>query len=251
MDTLKSDTRKQADTGRRSFIWKLGAGMSAVVAAAVPAMARPLTANDKKLKGSIADLSRRVSTLEDEKNITNLHRAYEDLLDKGMYVEAAGMFADNAEVIFNGGVFKGKRGVTRLYCDYFSSGLTGKRIDPAPGFQLYPEQQETIEVAGDGKSAKARFSYSIQAGAPIDSDSLLVKMARFQGEGIQRWWEGGVYELSYVKDTVDGSWKIMRLEYKTLSRADYRPGRSHANPISVQQFSAVYPDDPAGPDRLV
>ena len=255
MPNIKSDTdrhRKQADTGRRSFMWKVGAGMSAALAATLPTIAKPVFNSDKKLKMSVDDLSKQVAILESEKSIRNLHKAYEDSLDNGMYSEVPDMFTKDAEVIFNGGVFKGNPGIKRLFCNHFSSGQTGKRIDPAPGFELSPEQQQDIiEVASDQKSAKARFAYSIQVGSPIDSDSLLVKMARFQGEGIQKWWEGGVYELSYLKDIRSGSWKINRLEYRTLSRADYKPGRSYANPIHVPRFLTVYPKDSAGPDRLV
>ena len=255
MVDIKTDIdgqREQTDAGRRSFMWKVGAGISAVLAASVPAVAKPLIGNDKKMKTNVESLSKQVAVLEDEKAISSINRSYGDFLDKGMYREALGLFSDNAEVVFNGGVFKGKnRGLKRLFCDHFKSGLTGKRIDPAPGFELNQEQQqEMLNVASDQKSAKARLSYSIQVGVPIESDSLLVKMARLQGEGIQRWWEGGVYELSYVKSVRDG-WKIKRLEYRTLSKANYKPGRSYATPISVPGFSKIYPADPAGPDRLV
>ena len=65
-----------------------------------------------------------------------------------------------------------------------------------------------------------------------------------------KWWEGGIYEVSYLKDMKDGGWKIKRLEYRVLSKADYRPGKSCARPISVPLFSKVYPADPAGPDSL-
>ena len=255
MDTVKSNpdnARKQTDTGRRSFIWKVGAGMSAVLAATVPAIAKPVFNSNKKSKTGIEVLSRQINILENEKSIRKLHRIYEDSLDKEMYNDVLDMFTADAEVIFNGGLFKGKRGVKRLFCENFSSGRTGRRIDPAPGLELSPErQQDMVEVAPDQKSAKARFSYSIQAGIPMDSDSVLVKMARLHGEGVYKWWEGGIYEASYIKNTRDGNWKIKRLEYRTLSRADYKPGMSYAKPISIQPFSKVYPDDPAGPDKLV
>ena len=255
MDTVNSNTddvREQTDTGRRSFIWKVGAGMSAVLAAAVPAIAKPVFSGDKKMKTSVDSLSRQVAILENEKSIRNLHKAYEDLLDKGMYNDVLNMFTDDAEVTYNGGIFKGSRGVERLFCSNFSEGQTGKRIDPAPGFELNQEQlQDMVEVAMDRKSAKARFTYSIRVGSPMDSDSVLVQMARLHGEGIRKWWEGGVYDVSYVKDARDGNWKMKRLEYKTLSRADYSPGGSYAKPISVPRFSKVYPHDPEGPDRLI
>ena len=255
MDNTRSNTvssLKQADTGRRSFMWKFGAGMSAVLAAAVPAFSKPVKSNDEKLKDNVDRLSRRIATLENEKSIRKLHRRFEDLIDKGMYSEVIDLFSDDAEVIYNGGVFSGKSGIKRLFCVLFSSGMTGKRIDSAPGFQLNSDQQQdALEISPDMKSAKAGFTYSIQAGIPIDSDSTLVKMARIQGEGIMKWWEGGVYELSYLKNSKDGCWKIKGLEYRDLSRADYKPGKACAKPISVPKFSNVYPDDPSGPDRLV
>ena len=151
---------------------------------------------------------------------------------------------------FNGGLFAGKeRGVRRLYCGYFRAGLTGKKIEPAPGFELDSTQlQDIIEVAPDRKSARARFAYSMQVGAPIISDSQLVKMARLQGEGVIKWWEGGIHEVSYVKE--GDIWKIRRLDYHVTTKANYAPGRSYARPIHVPAFSKTYPADPAGPDRL-
>ena len=248
-----SKSPKQPNTERRSFMWKVGAGMSAVLAFAVPGMSKPRVNPNTGLKARVDQLSNQLGIHEDENAIRELHKTYETCLNNGMYEEVIELFAEDGEVIFNGGVFKGKRkGVRRLYCDQFSSGLTGKRIDPAPGFQLDTEQQQdTIEVAADRKSAKGRFSYSLQVGVPIVSDWPLVRMARLQGQGIMKWWEGGVYEVSYVKDIKDGSWKIKRLEHHVLSKADYRPGKSYARPISVPLFSKRYPEDPTGPDRLI
>jgi len=255
MSNIKSipDSRgKQADTDRRSFIWKVGAGISAVLAATVPTIAKPVISNDKGLKTSFDRLSKQVAILEIEKSIRQVHKIFEDSIDKGMYSEVPDMFTDDAEVIFNGGVFKGNRGIKRLFCEQFRAGMTGRKIDPAPGFELNSDQlQDMVEVSSDQKTAKARFTYSIQAGSPINSDLVLVKMARLQGEGIQKWWEGGVYEVGYVKDAGSENWKIKKLEYRSLSRADYRPGRSCAKPISVPPFSEIYPEDPDGPDRLI
>lgn len=254
MDIVNSNidnVGEKTDTGRRSFMWKIGAGMSAVLAAAVPAIAKPVLGGDKKLRTSVGTLSRQIGILENEKSIRKLHKLYEDRLDKGMYSEIPDMFTKDAEVVFNGGVFKGNRGVKRLFCDHFSSGMTGKRIDPAPGFELSPEQQEDmVQVSPDLKSIEARFSYSIQVGAPMKSDLALVRMARLHGEGIMKWWEGGLYEVSYVKNNEE-KWRIKRLEYRTLSKADYRSGRSYAKPISISSFSKLYPEDQAGPDRLI
>jgi hypothetical protein len=258
MDTLKAtsnpgDIKKKPDKGRRSFIWKIGAAMSAVLASAIPAVSGPKVNNDADLKDQVDQLSNQLGIHEDTNAIRALHQTYESCLNRGMYEKVVNLFTEDGEVIFNGGIFMGKdRGIRRLYLESFRPGLTGKKIEAAPGFQVSSEQhQETIGVAADRRSARARFSYSMQVGTPIISDSQLIKMARLHGEGIMKWWEGGIYEISYVKDVRYGDWKIQRLEHRVLSKADYRPGRSHARPISVPPFSKAYPEDPAGPDRLI
>jgi hypothetical protein len=258
MDTRKSTSKPdngsgQPDKGRRSFMWKAGAGLSAVLAATLPGMARAGTKKDTNLKARVDSLSREVGILREENKIRLLHQTYEDLLDRRMYEEVVDLFTDDSEVVFSGGIFKGKRsGVKRLYCKRFKSGLTGKRIQHIPG--ILPdieEEQDMIEVMPDRKSARSRFTYSIQVGTPIVFDSVLVEMARQMGGGIKTWWEGGTYDISYVKDIRDETWKMRRLEYKVLSRADYRPGKPYSTPISVPLLSKVFPEDPDGPNRLM
>ena len=240
MATSKQKTESvdspKPDNGRRSFIWKAGAAMSAVVASAATGFSKTGV--------------ERTDTLKDANAVRTLHRTYESRLNKGMYEEVAGMFANNAEVVFNGGLFKGEKSIRRLYCDLFQAGQTGKKIEPAPGFEPDPvELQDIVEVAADRKTATGQFPYSMQVGTPMTEETSLVEMARLQGEGILKWWEGGVQEVAYVKE--GKNWKIRRLEYRTASTADYRPGRSYAKAIDVPAFSKAYPADPAGPDKLV
>lgn len=232
------------DAGRRSFLWKAGATMTAAAAAVVPGMTKTAGANSTDAEM----LARKLALIEDEKAVRALHHTYETLLDGGRYEEVAGLFAEDAAVVFNGGVFKGKSSVARLYRDHFRAGSTGRRLAPALGAEAEPE---TVTVAEDRRSAKARFPYSIQVGSPMPLDSSLVQMARLHGEGIMKWCENGVYEVSYTKCPKSGDWKIARLEHRVLSTTDYRPGRNHANPISVARFEKTYPADAAGPDSLI
>lgn len=256
MDILKptsqsGDNPKQPNSGRRSFIWKTGAAMSAVLASTVAGISKPKADPDAGLKDQISRLSNQVGSLEDAMAIRRLHQAYESHLDKGRYEEVINLFTDDGEVVFNGGVFAGKsKGIRRLYCDQFSSGLTGKKIEPAPGFEPDSAQlQDIVEVAPDRKSAKAQFPYSMLVGTPMTGDSQLVKMARLQGDGIVKWWEGGIHKASYVKD--GDNWKIKKMEYCVAAKASYKPGRAHARPIEVARFSKTYPADPTGPDKLI
>ena len=116
--------------------------------------------------------------------------------------------------------------------------------------KLTPEEiGRKLRSTQDGPTSL--FPYSIQVGMPIESDTSLAGMARLQGDGVRTWWEGGVYNVTYARDVVDGRWRITRLEYNTLSRADDRPGRSYAKPIPVSPISTRYPEDPQGPDALV
>ena len=205
------------DNDRRSFFWKLGAGVSAAVASTT-GLAR--TASDAASDNAAGD----------ELALRKLHQTYEQAMDKGLHDDVIAMFANDAEVVFNGSAHRG-HGVSRLYREQFRLAKTGRRMEPAPGFELDGAQlQDRVEVSPDRLSAKAVFPYSIQVGMPIESETSLASMARLHGEGVRTWWEGGVYDVSYVKDA-DSRWKIARLEYRTLSRADYRAGRSYARPI--------------------
>jgi hypothetical protein len=247
----KSRTAQSANNSRRSFIWKMGAGASAVLAPTVI-----MGAGMAKAETSTTDNpALRVALLEEEKALRKIHQAFEHAMDKGLHEEVIRMFAadtEGAEVIFNGGVFKSRsHGVSRLYRDRFPARKTGRRMEPAPGFELAADQQrDSVEVSPDLRSAKAVFPYSIQVGMPFETETSLAAMARLHGEGVRTWWEGGVYRINYRKDPA-GHWKISRIEYDTLSRADYRSGKSYAQPISVSRFTTRFPTDQQGPDDLV
>ena len=232
---------------RRSFVSKLGAGAPAVLAlvagtvnAATPT---PPEADSPLLRAAL---------LEEEKALRKLHHAFEHAIHSGMHEDIVAMFADDGEVVFNGGVFRDRReGVSRLYRERFPAGKTGGRMEPAPGFELSAdEQRDRVDVSPDLRSATAVFPYSIQVGLPFETESSLAAMARLHGEGVRTWWEGGQYRIAYRKDAA-GSWKIGRLEYDTRSRADWRSGRSYAQPIAVPRLTTRFPTDPQGPDDLV
>jgi uncharacterized protein (TIGR02246 family) len=231
-------------TGRRSFLWKAGAAVTAAAAAVVPGIAKDSTGKSTEEE----KLAHQLGILEDERAIRVLHQTYEAFCDSGNYEDAAGLFREDAAIVFNGGVFKGRNGITRLYRNHFSAGSTGKKMGSVPGIKVAPE---TVTVAEDRESATAQFPYSIQVGAPMPTNSSLVQMARLHGEGILKWCESGSYEISYTRCRKEGSWKIAKLEYRVSSKTDYRPGRAYANPISVPPFERTYPADATGPDRLI
>src|SRR5688572_31313629 len=129
---------------RRSFVWKMGAGVSAALVPAVSsaAGAQPGTTDDPALRAAL---------LEEEKAIRQLHQAFEQAQDKDLHDDIIGMFAEDAEVIFNGGVFRTRgHGVSRFYRECFRAGKSGRRMEPPPGVELAADQRrETVQVAPD------------------------------------------------------------------------------------------------------
>jgi hypothetical protein len=255
MATVKPKTETgnspKPNTGRRSFIWKAGAALSAAAASAVAGFSKSGVDQSTGLQDQIDRLSAQVGILEDANAIRKLHQRYETYLDQGMYEEVVSLFADDGKVYFNGGIFSGKdKGIRRLFQCHFAEGLTGKKIEHMPGCQLDAAQhRDSIEVAADRKSAKALFWFSMRVGTPMDSESTLVQMARLQGQGIVHWWENGICDNSYVK--TGDVWRIKRIYYATILQANPASNWAYAKPISVPLFSTVYPEHPTGPDKLV
>lgn len=241
----------QPNAGRRSFIRRTVSALSAVLASAAAGRSNPDADETGSLKEQIDRLSNRLGMLQDTHAVRKLHHAYGYYLDKGIYEEVVNLFANDGEVFFNGGIFEGKdKGVRRLYVDYMGQGFMENNSGPVHGFLLdQTQEQDVVDIAPDRKSAKARFHCLMQVGARIVSDSPMMQMARLQGQGILLWWEGGIYENSYVRD--GEVWRIRRLEYRTLWHADYALGWAYAKPGSIPPFSKTYPEDPVGPDKLI
>ena len=80
-------------------------------------------------------LSNQLGILEDEKAIRTLHQTYETFLDSGRYEEVVGLFAEDAEVVFNGGVFKGKKRHFPALSRLLQLGLDRKEDRTGSGFR--------------------------------------------------------------------------------------------------------------------
>ena len=191
------------------------------------------------LEAKLAALEHRIVLLDDVNAIRKLHHLYGYYIDKCLYQEVVDLFAEDSEVHFFGGVFKGKPGAKRLYVDRFQKNFTGGLNGPVDGFLLdHMQMQEVIDVAPDGRTGKARFRCFMTAG-------------RHKDYGQQRqWWEGGLYENEYVKE--DGVWKISLLNYLPQWHADFETGWAQTRPNYVPFLATTVADgDPVGPDELI
>ena len=192
------------------------------------------------LKAQVAALTRRVGLLEDAAAVRSLHFKYGYYLDACLYEEVVDLFAEDAELRFLNGTYRGKAGVRRLYCDWLRQVWTEGREGLPPGL-LYDHLmvQDVVDVAPDGMSARVRIRSFMQGGF----HESVEKPPRAP----QSVWEGGIYENVYVKQ--DGVWKFGLFDYSMLWQADYGSGWT-GSATHLLPLTRTWPDDPVGPDEL-
>ena len=172
-----------------------------------------------KLTARIEKLEHELAIEQDIHQVRRVQYAYGYFIDKSQYNEVVDLFADEGEVWFLGGIYRGKAGVRRLYVERFQKQFTQGHNGPRYGWLLdHPQLQMVIDVAPDRRSAQARARSLMQAGL------------HHTAEGNPRaWWECGIYENDYVRE--NDVWKT---------------------PIDfIPMAKARYPQDPVGPDELI
>lgn len=190
----------------------------------------------------LAALEHRVGELEDINAIRRLHWAYGYYIDFNRAEDAADLFAEDGEVIFLSGIYKGRAGVLRLYGTWFRNFfLAPGETGPAYGFLLdHFQMQDIITVAPDRQTAKGRFRAVLFGGSH--------ETREYKPEGLPlQFYEAGIYENDYVKE--NGVWKIKRLDYMMQWQADYETGWARTV-AHLQPLTECYPANPIGPDML-
>ena len=195
-----------------------------------------------RLEAQVEALAGQLTRLQDVQAILKLQHTYGYFMDKGLYDEVVDLFAEDGELRFMGGVFKGKAGVRRLYCDRLRPAFTGRN---GPAFGLlcdHMQLQDVIDVAADGKTAKARFRALLIGGSHDLKPDINPHLPR-------QWWEGGLYENDYVKQ--DGVWKVKVMGHNLTWQGDYETGWAHQVPYEGAFWTKTFPEDPMGPDEIV
>ena len=191
------------------------------------------------LLARIERLEHELGVQQDIEAIRKLQYTYGYFIDKSQYNEVVDLFAEDGDVWFLGGIYRGKAGVRRLYIERFQTTFTQGHNGPRYGWLLdHPQLQMVIDVAPDRKTATVRGRSMMQAGLHETA------------EGNQRaWWEGGIYDNRYVRE--DGVWKISRLGYFPFWHGTFADGWAKT-PIDYIPFTkTLYPEDPLGPDAFV
>lgn len=204
-------------------------------------MADAAEAGLKALRARIEALETEVGRLQDAAAIRKLQYSYGYFMDKGLYDEVVDLFAEDGELRFMGGIFKGKAGVRRLYCGRLRPAFTGKN---GPAFGMLADHlqlQDVIDVAPDRKTAKARARGFLQGGSHDLKPDKNPHLPR-------QWWESGVYENQYVND--GGVWKVKVMNYNLAWQGDFETGWAHQAPYQGSFWPKLYPEDPLGPDAV-
>ncbi len=189
------------------------------------------------LKAQVAELSHRIGVLEDIQAIRTLHFKYGYYMDRWLFKEIVDLFADDCVLYFLNGIFKGKEGAQRMYGA--EMGVEG----PTRGVLTdHLQVQDIVDVAPDRMTAKGRFRCFLMGGVHESGRDPTPIPSQF--------WEGGVYENTYVKE--NGIWKIEVFNYNLVWQAEYEKGWAHAGGklLMVSPYTKTYPEDPHGPDEL-
>ena len=191
------------------------------------------------LTARLDKLEHELAIQQDIHQIRRIQYAYGYFIDKSQYNEVVDLFADDGDVWFLGGVYKGKAGVRRLYIERFQTMFTQGHNGPRYGWLLdHPQLQMIIDVAPDRNSAQVRGRSMMQAGL---HDSA-------QGNP-RAWWEGGIYENDYVR--VNGVWKLKALRYFPFWHGTFDEGWQKTKIDFIPMASVCFPTDPLGPDELI
>lgn len=167
---------------------KLFATISSIALLLIPAM--ELSAQESEqialLQTRLAAVQHEAQLLEDERDIEILQRTYGYYVDKNLWLEIGGLFAEEGTLEIGGrGIFVGQDRAVE-YLQWLGEPVQGRLYD-------HTQMQGIIHVSPDGKTAKGRWR-ALVFGGDVDRSSVF-------GDCI--------YENEYIKE--DGVWKISKL----------------------------------------
>lgn len=167
----------------------------------------------------LATFRDRVGRLEDQDAVENLQAMFGYYFDKGLWREAADLFARNGSFEYGqSGVYVGQERIRRAMLLFGPEGL-------AQGYlNNHMMLQPVVRVAADGRTATGRWQGMMQLASP----------------GANGIWGVGIYENEYVKE--GGAWKIAKLNFYPTAMTDYDRGWARSL-LPLRGQSALFPPD--------
>lgn len=188
-------------------------------------LAQPAAHAQRSIDAEIDSLTARIEKLEGTRAIKKLQRAFGYYVDRGLWSEAADLFADNGSIeIGIDGVYVGKDRI-REYLKRLHGGQEGLIYGQ---LNEWITLQPAVFMAPDGRTATARWR-----------DHGMLGQYKKHAE-----WRDGIYENTYVKD--NGIWKIQSLHLYVNFVAPYERGWARLKPgegLVQSEASKAFPPD--------
>lgn len=180
--------------------------------------ATPALAQDT-VEARLAAYRERVERLEDQDAIENLQATFGFFFDKGLWEDAADLFARNGTFEYGlSGVYVGQERIRRAMLLLGPEGLGQGYLNN------HMMLQAVIKVAPGGATATGRWQGMVMLAEP----------------GTNGIWGVGIYENTYVKDR--GVWKIQDLHFYPTAFTDYDRGWARSL-LPMKGPSALFPPD--------
>jgi hypothetical protein len=171
----------------------------------------------------IERLERRAQAAEDYRDLVNLQGAYGYYVDKGLWDQAADLFAEQGTLEIAGrGVYVGRERV-REYLRHLPAYGHGTLYN-------HMQLQPVLHIDSEAGTAKGRWR-------------TLMMVGRLGHEG--RWGEA-TYENSYVRE--DGRWRISSLHGVVNFYAEYDEGWHRGGVRLLRSIEGLAPDRPPSLD---
>jgi hypothetical protein len=200
----------------RRWPWQLCCTLAALASLLTAPL--PVAAQDSSAE-RLATYRERIARLEDHDAVENLQAVFGFYFDKGLWNEAASLFARNGSFEYGqSGVYVGQQRIRRALLLFGPEGLGQGHLNN------HMMLQPVITVAPDGRTAKGRFQGPVQLAEPGQN-------------GI---WGVGIYENEYVKE--GGTWKLAKLHFYPTAYTDYDRGWARSL-LPMKGPSAVFPPD--------
>lgn len=183
------------------------------------AQLQPAQQSQPSREARLAEFRERVARLEDQEAIENLQAMFGYFFDKGLWEDAADLFARDGRFEYGqSGVYIGQERIRRAMLLLGPEGLGQGYLNN------HMQLQPVVVVAPDGTRATGRWQGMVQLAEP----------------GTNGIWGVGIYENTYVKE--DGVWKIENLHFYPTAFTDYDRGWARSL-LPMKGPSALFPPD--------
>lgn len=184
----------------------------------------------------IQEMEKRVTLQEDILEIENLQRKYGYYFELQKLHDIVDLFSDentDSVEITDHGLFKGKEGVKKMFLEWMGGGGQPRPQSGGAmggGIVCIMQLQGVVEVAPDGKTAKARWNcFDLEA--------------RPWGGLMRNYWLHGYYENEYIKE--NGKWYFKKLHWNNTFWTPYEDGWLKTPLLgNMDEHPTIKPDAP-------